>query len=162
MRKTAGPVYFFGRGAKNPLRGISPGRRIALFLDFDGTLVPIRKDPARCVLSPEAKGLLQSLADSGRHFVTVLSGRALDDIKSRVGIRNICYGGNHGLAISGKGIRFVHPGAARVVPIVDKVERRLEKEIAPFDGAWVERKKFTFSLHYRLVNKSEIPQLKKI
>ena len=156
-----GPDYFFG-GAANPVAGISPGRKIALFLDFDGTLVPIRKDPDKCVLSPEIKEQLRSLANSGRHFVAVLSGRTLADIKSRVGIRNICYGGNHGLTISGKGMGFIYPGALLVLPGIDKAGCRLEKEIARFDGARVEWKKFTLSLHYRLVDKEDIPALKRV
>lgn len=155
-----GPDYFFGGGA-NPVAGISPGRKIALFLDFDGTLVPIRKDPDKCVLSKEMKEQLQSLANSDRHFVTILSGRTLSDIRARVGIRNICYGGNHGLAISGKGLRFVHPGALSAKAIISKAGRRLEKEIACFDGTWIERKKFTLSLHYRMADKREVLRLKK-
>ncbi|MDA8325796.1 MAG: trehalose-phosphatase [Nitrospiraceae bacterium] len=134
---------------------------VALFLDFDGTLAPIQQDPARCVLSGEARELLQRLADSGRHFVTVLSGRGFSDVKSKVGIRNICYGGNHGLVISGKGMAFVHPGALYARPVIDKAGRRLGKEIAGFAGAWVERKKFSLSLHYRLADKKDVSKIKK-
>lgn len=105
---------------------------------------------------------MQSLSNSNRHHVTVLSGRTLVDVKSRVGVPNICYGGNHGLVISGEGLRFVHPGALRAKPIIEEAGRRLEKQIvASFEGAWVERKDFTLSLHYRLVNQSAVPQLKR-
>ncbi len=158
--KGGGPVYFFSAKA-GPVSGSLPGRRLALFLDFDGTLVPIQKDPAKCVLSRQMKEQLRSLADSDRHLVTILSGRTLSDIKARVGIRNICYGGNHGLAISGKDMRFIHSGASAIIPIINKLGRSLEKEIACFDGAWVERKKFSLSLHYRSVGNREIPGLKR-
>ncbi|MDA8090794.1 MAG: trehalose-phosphatase [Nitrospiraceae bacterium] len=157
-----GPAYFFGGDASQVLALSGRKSKIALFLDFDGTLVPIQKDPALCALSAEAKRLLQLLAGSGSHFVAVLSGRELSDIKSRVGLRNICYGGNHGLSISGKGMRFVHPDAAKALPIVDKAARRLNKETSCFNGVWIERKKYSVSLHYRLAEKVCIPQIKKI
>ena len=72
---------------------------IALFLDFDGTLVPIRKDPACCILSEETKELLQFLANSRYCYLAIISGRSLSDIKGRVGLRRVFYGGNHGLDI---------------------------------------------------------------
>lgn len=124
-----GPVYFFGSDASD-IASVLAGRNIALFLDFDGTLTPIQEDPTQCHLSEEATELLQLIANSDRHHVTVLSGRTLDDVKSRVGVRNICYGGNHGLVISEKGLRFVHPGALRAKPIIEEAARRLEKQIA--------------------------------
>jgi trehalose 6-phosphate phosphatase len=155
-----GPVYFFGSDASD-IVSVLGGRKIALFLDFDGTLTPIQDDPTRCFLSEEGRELLQSIANSGRHHVTVLSGRTLDDVRARVGVHNICYGGNHGLVISGKGMRFIHPGVLRAKPLIDEAGSRLEQKIAPFAGAWVERKGFTLSLHYRLVNQNTVRQLKR-
>jgi trehalose 6-phosphate phosphatase len=155
-----GPAYFFGRDGCD-ITGMLSGRKAAVFLDFDGTLTPIRDDPAASVLSEEARGCLRGLADSGRHHVTLLSGRGLNDLKSRVGIRNICYGGNHGLVISGKGMEFTHPGAVAAKPIIDKAARRLGHEAERFEGAWVERKRFTVSLHYRLVDRRAVPQVKR-
>ena len=154
-----GPAYFFGEGASR-LRADS-GRRMALFLDFDGTLVPIRKDPSGCALSAETKKLLRSLAGSDLHFVSILSGRELGDVRSRVGIRNICYGGNHGLEISGRGMRFVHPEAMKVLPAIDAAARRLNKEFAGHDGVRIERKKYSVSLHYRLAGRESASRIKK-
>ncbi len=140
---------------------INPGQKIALFLDFDGTLVPIQKDPSRCVLAEGMKEQLKSLADSGRIYIAILSGRSLPDIKRRIGIRNICYAGNHGLVISGSDMTYVHPKALSAKPSIDKAARMLSKEIAGIEGAWIERKKFTASLHYRSVRKEDIPSVKK-
>jgi trehalose-phosphatase len=155
-----GPVYFFGSDASD-IASVLDGRNIALFLDFDGTLTPIQEDPTQCHLSEEATELLQLIANSDRHHVTVLSGRTLDDVQSRVGIRNICYGGNHGLVISGKGLQFVYPGVLQARPLIDEAGRRLEQQIVPFPGAWVERKDITLSLHYRLVDQGTVRQLKR-
>jgi trehalose-phosphatase len=157
------PDYFFGtNGRVSRIQGALRNQKIALFLDFDGTLVPIQKDPAQCVLADETKGLLQSLANSSRCYVTVLSGRSIKDIKARVGMRTICYGGNHGLVISGKDMLYIHPGALLAKPVIDKAGRRLVKHIAGIEGARVERKQFTVSLHYRAVSKEAVPHVKKV
>lgn len=155
-----GPAYFFGRDGCD-ISKMLPGRKVALFLDFDGTLTPIQEDPSASVLSEEARECLEELANSGRHHVTLLSGRGLNDLKSKVGIRNVCYGGNHGLVISGEGMEFTHPGALAAKPLIDNAARRLGKEIELFEGAWVERKRFTVSLHYRLVDKQAVPKVKR-
>jgi trehalose 6-phosphate phosphatase len=154
-----GSAYFFGRNGCDISRLLS-GRKIALFLDFDGTLTPIREDPAESVLSEEMKGCLHGLANS-RHHVTLLSGRGMNDLTSKVGISNICYGGNHGLVISGKGLQFIHPGALTAKTLIDEAAGRLGKEAERFEGAWVERKRLTVSLHYRLVDKQAVPKVKR-
>lgn len=156
------PIYFFEKKSFNRFRNkIKQYPRIALFLDFDGTLVPIQKDPAQCVLAEGIKEQLKSLAGSDRRYISILSGRSLSDIKSMVGIRNICYGGNHGLVIFGSDMTYVHPKALSAKPSVDKAARMLSKEIAGIKGAWIERKKFTASLHYRSVRKRDVPLVKK-
>lgn len=156
------PIYFFGKKSFKRIRNkIKQYPRIALFLDFDGTLVPIQKDPSRCVLSGEIKEQLKSLADSGRIYITILSGRSLLDIKRMVGIRDICYGGNHGLVISDSDMTYVHPKALSAKPFIDKAARMLNKEIAGIEGAWIERKRFTASLHYRSVRRGDVLPVKR-
>lgn len=135
--------------------------KVALFLDFDGTLVPIQEDPSGCVLAEGIKVQLKSLADSGWCYVTILSGRSLPDIKDMVGIPNICYSGNHGLVISGNGMTYVHPKALTAKRFVDKATRMLNREIAGIEGAWIERKQFTASLHYRSVRKEDVGSVRK-
>ena len=146
------PEYFFGR---NPLRTGKGTSSLFLFLDFDGTLVPIQKDPAACVLSPETRHELERLADSGDCRVAVLSGRSLADLKKRVPLKGICYGGNHGLQISGCGLDFVHPAAEETAGLIARVRRALGKEIRGMKGVWVENKGLTFSMHYRLADREE-------
>ena len=136
-------------------------RSIALFLDYDGTLVPIRKDPSRCFLPEKVKEDIRMLSRSRRFFLCILSGRSLGDIKKLVGIKSICYGGNHGLDISGPGIRYTNPLALKARPTIRMVKRELEKEIEIIEGAWIEDKKFTFTLHFRAVKKEDIPAVEK-
>ena len=136
--------------------------RIALFLDFDGTLTPIVRDPFRCSLSDEMKGILLSLIRCERVSLSIISGRSLGDLRRRVGLRNIYYAGNHGLDIAGPGMRFIHPGAVAALPLIDRAARRLGRAIRNIKGAWLENKKYTVSLHYRGVGREEIPFVKRL
>lgn len=157
INKALYPRYFFG-GINNSLLNKI---KHALFLDYDGTLVPIQKDPSLCILSSKIKSQLKLLAGSDRCYLTILSGRSLPDIRKMAGIRNICYGGNHGLDLSGPGIRYTHPKALLAKPLMKDVKYLLKKEIAGIKGAWVEDKRFTVSLHYRSVKTTDIPLVKK-
>jgi trehalose-phosphatase len=160
MGKTNKVHYFFEK-ANNIFKSKSD-RKIALFLDFDGTLVPIQKNPMQCFLSEKTKRQLSLLAGSNCCYLTVLSGRSLSDIKRRIGIRKIYYGGNHGLDISGPNLRYTHPKALTSKLAIEHITRRLKKAITNIEGAWLENKKFSVSLHFRSVRKENIPLIKKV
>ena len=157
------PIYIFGKnGAKGWPPKADGRRKIALFLDYDGTLAPIQKNPAGCILPDGLRRQLRTLADTDFCTVSILSGRRLHDIKKRIGIRKIYYGGNHGIDICGPGLRYTHPEAMLVKPLIDDVKKRLEKEIKGIAGAWLEGKLFTLSLHFRAVKQNNIRLVKKI
>lgn len=141
---------------------IKSASRVLLLFDFDGTLVPIQKDPAKCYISDSIKEQLKGLANAEQCYLMILSGRALADVKKRVGIRKIYYGGNHGLNIAGPEIRYTHPKALLAEPIISDIRDLLRKEIKNIKGAWIEDKKFTVSLHFRDVKKENISIVKKV
>ena len=161
INKAIYPRYFFGEINNSLLNKINRYHKIALFLDYDGTLVPIQKDPAQCFLSEETKKILKSLVDSKNCCLSVLSGRMLSDIRNRVGIQKIYYGGNHGIDIAGPGMRYTHPKASSTRPIILKIKHLLKKEIADIKGAWLEDKKFTLTLHFRAVKRGDISSVKR-
>lgn len=162
MGKLGRISYFFEHSNyKELFPEIRPRRKIALFLDYDGTLVPIQKDPVKCILSDKIKEQLQLLAGSNCCYLAILSGRALSDIRKMVGIRRIYYGGNHGLDIFGHDLRYTHPKALSARPVIRNIKQLLKKEIADIKGAWLEDKKYTLSLHFRSVEKKESLSVKK-
>lgn len=157
------PTYLFEEISFNRFQNtIKKYPKIALFLDFDGTLVPIQKDPAKCFLSDSIRKQLKSITDSNHCYTVILSGRSLSDIKKRVGIKKIYYGGNHGLDISGPSMRYIHPEAQRAKPIINAIERKLKKETSKIEGTWLENKKYSLSLHFRSVKIQSILSVKKI
>ena len=122
-------------------------------LDFDGTLSPIADRPELALLPDPVRSTLRALADL--HTVAVITGRALDDVRARVGLDTIAYAGCHGYEIEGLGAHYEHAPAsqfvARLVALADALEGELDVA-----GAFVERKRYSVSLHYRLVAASEV------
>ena len=70
--------------------------RLALFLDFDGTLAPFRTRPDEVNLSDSTRRVLKRLGRHSRVGVFILSGRRRVDVENRVGVPGLCYLGLHG------------------------------------------------------------------
>ena len=130
-------------------RELGAGARLMAILDYDGTLAPIASSPDAAVLAPSVRATLSRLACSKRARLAILSGRALADVRRRVGLDAVVYGGCHGLEIEGRGLRFRHP---RVRPIrIAAIGRTLAAGAAAIPGAHVEFKRLCVSVHYRHV-----------
>ncbi len=136
---------------------LKSGKKIALFLDYDGTLVAIRKDPSKCVLPGHMRSLLRRLAASERLYPIIMSGRSLRDVRKMAGVRGICYAGNHGFDIACPDVRYTHPAAFNARPRIIAVKRLLKKAVGGIKGARIEDKLFSISLHYRSVEKKDVP-----
>jgi trehalose 6-phosphate phosphatase len=129
---------------------------ILLGLDFDGTLAEIVGSPEQAFLSPATRSLLRKLAIRPDVKVAVLSGRALEDIKKRVGLPGIYYAGNHGLQIDGPGLQWTHP---HVGEHDADIWRPLEDDLKGIPGVIVEHKRLGVAVHYRQVPKRYIRRL---
>jgi trehalose 6-phosphate phosphatase len=153
------PEYFFEN--KEPKLDCD-SRNFFLFLDFDGTLVPIRDNPAQCVLSPEMKGQLEAISMSDKACIAILSGRTVTDIRDRVNIQDVYYGGNHGIEISGPRVNYTHPDALSGKHVIEKVCSEIEKGVGRIEGTLIEKKKFGFTLHYRMADKESKALIKNV
>src|SRR5437667_3159228 len=134
---------------------VAPARRqrVALFLDYDGTLAPIVSRPENAWLSDSMQQALQELATWVP--VVILSGRDLDDVRRRVNIDAIVYAGSHGFDIAGpRGLR--RQVAAEFLPILDAGEKELGEKLADIAGVLLERKRFSISAHYRQADESGV------
>lgn len=128
----------------------------SLFLDFDGTLVPIAPDPSIPRLDSGTRVLLERIAARRCCMIAIISGRAIDDLYQRVGVERLIYAGNHGLEIRGPGINFVEPAAAARVETLRILARDLTQTLGSVKGALVEYKGLTTSVHYRKVAPTEV------
>lgn len=131
------------------LQRVSEQPAVLLLLDFDGTLSEIVATPEEAVPYPDAVASLREMARKPGYTVGILSGRSLADVRRRVGINNLVYGGNHGLEIAGPGIDYLHPEARSLMPAIAEACQRLTAGLAGIPGAFVENKTFTLTAHYR-------------
>jgi trehalose 6-phosphate phosphatase len=76
-----------------------------LFLDFDGVLAPIVDRPEDAVPPPETQAELERLV--GRYaLVSVVSGRASEDVRTRLGVDGVVCVGSHGLELEPQADRW--------------------------------------------------------
>jgi trehalose 6-phosphate phosphatase len=121
---------------------------LAVFLDYDGTLTPIVDDPDDALLDEASRESIVRLAATA--LVAVVSGRDLDDVRSKVGIEGLAYAGSHGFDI-------LHPDGTRQqlatahVEVLDRAEQELRRELGEIPGVRIERKGFAIAVHDRQV-----------
>ena len=107
----------------------------ALFLDFDGVLAPIVPRPEDAYPPEATRGELRRLA--GRYgLIAVVSGRAADDVRARVGVNGIVYVGSHGLELDRRADRWRQQ-------IADFASA------APWPAAEIELKGLSVAFHFR-------------
>jgi len=135
-----------------------PGEDVFLFLDFDGTLAPIVSKPEDAAISEETRGLLQDMLM--RFPIAIISGRELKDVKQRVDIQGFLYAGNHGAEVwDGENIVF---GGTMDHALLEKIHGKLKDALAGINGVIVEDKRYSLSVHYRLVEEEDMGELHRL
>ena len=115
-----------------------------LAFDFDGTLAPIRDDPATVQLERAASVLLAETTHVEGIVVAIISGRDAADLAERVNTPGAYLVSSHGLEIHAPGGVLV-----RVLPpLAIEVDSELAQEIAA-SGLRLEVKKHALALHWR-------------
>ncbi|NDJ74935.1 MAG: trehalose-phosphatase [Chloroflexi bacterium] len=120
--------------------------RLGLVTDVDGTISPIVDQPDDAQVTPRSRDLLQQLVQH-LPLVAVISGRAADDVRARVGVEGVVYVGNHGLEWWVEGQIELAPGAQQFRPAL--AAALYEAQAAQLPGMLVEDKGATLSIHYR-------------
>jgi trehalose-phosphatase len=121
-------------------------------LDYDGTLTEIVDDPAAPRLTEERRALLARIPAADRRLA-IVSGRALEDVRRRVGIADAVLIGNHGLEIQGPGLSE-SPAleiAERLAAVMEDVARTVEER-----DVRVENKRWTATVHTRSRDNAEL------
>ena len=130
-------------------------RQPAVFLDYDGTLTPIVDTPAQAVLSEEMRDTVRRLGE--RCPTAVVSGRAREDVRERVGLDNLFYAGTHGFEIVGPpGSGIHHLVGQEFLPIMEELHQRLREGLAEVPGLLLETKGYSLAVHYRLVEEARV------
>jgi trehalose-phosphatase len=135
------------------------GRPLALFSDFDGTLVEIDDAPFDIYPTAKLRDALTQIATATESRLAVISGRDLADLRPRVGVEAACYAGNHGLELVGPDWAELAPGAEPYRAAMEPLIPQLEAAVRPYPGAWVQNKGLTASVHYRQMPPELAPTL---
>ena len=119
-------------------------KQVVLFLDFDGTLAPLRRRPAGASLSESTRRALHRLVRYPRLKLYVISGRRRADLRRRVGIRGVHCLGLYGSEREGNTL-----SADATRRSIQESRRLIEERVRGLQGVWVEDKGLSFVVHYR-------------
>ncbi len=134
---------------------IAAAPRKLLLLDFDGTLAAIAPSPDAVALRPRTRRALRALARRRDFRVTVISGRALADLRPYLrGIGGVLAVGNHGLEFSGGGGWLQVPSRTRrralsLRTLLGAFAKKCRVDFMGLPGVLVEDKGFAVAIHYR-------------
>ncbi|EKD57120.1 MAG: hypothetical protein ACD_57C00402G0004 [uncultured bacterium] len=132
---------------------------VIIMLDFDGTLSPIAPTPYQAILPKSIKSLLSKC--SKLFPIVIISGRSLKDIKTRVGLKDLVYAGNHGLEWQiGKKINCL-PVSKEVVSSLLSIKKSVKKILRIYPGVLLEDKHPSLAIHYRQLDSSLLASFKK-
>ncbi|MBV7267353.1 trehalose-phosphatase [Erythrobacter ani] len=132
-------------GPPPSLTSLIADQPVALFLDFDGTLVELAPGPD--AINPRA-GLAQylsALADRLEGRCALVSGRGITDIEKHLGPLTVAAAGSHGSDMRRRDGTALGPGALDVPALIDREMR----DFAAQNQIDYEKKPHGAALHYR-------------
>jgi len=120
----------------------------ALFLDYDGTLVPFNNDPMAAKPDEELHGLLARLEEDDRNTVTLISGRDRGTLQKWFSGHRINLIVEHGvwLNVYGKDWEMVDNVSNGWKPVMRPI---LETFVDRTPGTFIEEKNYSLVWHYR-------------
>ena len=162
MKKTVPSPLFEadGRLTSSVRRRMRAHDRIALFLDYDGTLTPIAPTPEQAVLSRRAFALLHALTLRPDVRIAIVTGRSPDQLRRVLPPLAVDIAVNHGLQIVCGRNRWMHPGAVPLVPVIHTLHGLLRRRMKDMPGLLLEDKGCVLGIHLRGVRKDRIPSVR--
>jgi trehalose 6-phosphate synthase/phosphatase len=135
-------------------RQLNAARRVFLFLDYDGTLVPVAHKPQAAVPTVRVMKLLRTMARVDRFEVALISGRDRKFLEDHLP-HEVTIVAEHGASIRRPGearecVHLVDPAAwmdvrPKVLAVMADFERRVP-------GSIIEEKEFGVVWHYRMAD----------
>jgi len=139
-------LLFSEQGHERLTAIVRPG--VLCAFDFDGTLAPLVAKPECAHLPTE---LMERLVELSKYApVAIITGRSLGDIHARISFEADFIVGNHGIeGLPGWELRAgQHEELCRAW--MEKLTAALREQEALHSGVWIENKRYSLSVHYRL------------
>lgn len=124
--------------------------RLLVALDFDGTLAPLRRDPAAVRLSASRRALLARLAAAPGVRVLVVSGRPQSFLHRAFAGIGVALAGEHGWILEGVGPRWSHPRHKLRSRQARALAAAVRRSVGGIKGVRVEAKTAAVAVHWRL------------
>jgi trehalose 6-phosphate phosphatase len=121
--------------------------RVAVILDFDGTLVKIAPRPDQVRLAPATRRVLRRLARHPRVTLVVISGRRRSELLRYIGLPGIRYFGLYGWERRGHS-----PLPHSALNALQSARAQLSIHLSSIPGLWMEDKHFSLSVHFLAVS----------
>ena len=126
------------------------GGHLLLLTDFDGTLAELAPTPAEAVMSELVRAEFDALSRSESVTTGVVSGRRLEDVRTRIGPTAQFVAGLHGLEILGPSEAFRHQALDAVEPVIHELFEASSRQLAWCRGVLLEDKTYALTCHVRL------------
>jgi trehalose-phosphatase len=121
---------------------------LSLFLDYDGTLVPIGRRSAPTRPETAVLDLLADLAQVVAIQTVILSGRTLSSLADLLPVPGLILAGIYGLEVQIEGNKLERgPASARLRPIIARVKLDWERKVGARPGCAIEDKGLSVALH---------------
>lgn len=130
--------------------------RLALILDYDGTLAEFAPTPEHLEPNREVVELLEKLTASPRVSAAVLSGRRLDAVEALVPVEGMMLAGSYGIEVRlADGGRIERLRLDEVRPFLDRLLPRWRGLIDGREGFFLEDKRWSLAIHARFAQAVE-------
>ena len=133
-----------------------PLDRIALFLDFDGTLIDLALRPEEVIVPPDLTPLLAQLHGALDGALAIVSGRPVASIDRLLAPLRLPAAGGHGAELRNTRDGAIHavgePVPAGLKQNVNAITKKLQKQ---WSGILLEDKRSSLAIHYRLAPEAE-------
>lgn len=124
--------------------------KIRLFLDYDGTLADFTPTPDMIQPDPALHELLSHLVRCEKYLTTVLSGRALPNLKELLPVKGLFFAGTYGLEIEQPdGSRSYAVELEQVRPVIAAVLATWQALLDGRSGFYLEDKGWALAMHAR-------------
>jgi len=125
---------------------IPPPSDLALFLDFDGTLVPFADRPEDVIVPTELPDELSQIGVLLNGALAIITGRPMPQIDRLLNRSVPAVASEHGAAL-----RFTDGREERMhLPDMSAELELAKTQLADHEGVWIEEKSAGFAVHYRL------------
>lgn len=126
------------------------GRELIIFVDYDGTLVPIFERPEDAVLASKTKSLLKALSKKENVQLVVVSGRNSQFLTEQFKDINIVLAAEHGAKFynqdKNRWKSLVMTNSKSWQPMAQQIMNDYSERVP---GSFVEKKEHSISWHYR-------------